>query len=52
MKETTTKFINIILLGLTFMLLFTGFNTMSSTQALVYDYATETSNFNVNGFVT
>ena len=52
MNETTTKFVNILLLGLTFMLLFTGFNTMASTQTLVYAYASEVSNFNVNGFVT
>jgi len=52
MNETTTKFVNILLLGFTFMLLFTGFNTMASTQTLVYEYASNVSDFNVNGFVT
>ena len=48
MEERNTKALNIFLLGLTFCLLFTGFNTMSQTQTLVYNYASEV---NVNGLI-
>merc|ERR1712154_175538 len=52
MDDLKAKILNIILLGLTFCLLFTGFNTMSQTQKLVYSYASEQSSFNVDGFTT
>ena len=51
MDDTKTKFLNILLLGLTFCLLFTGFNTMGQTQTLVYKYASDNSNFNVDGLI-
>jgi len=52
--HTKTKMFNIFLLGLCFCFVFTGFNTMSQTQALVYDSFTNQTNgdFQVKGLVT
>jgi len=48
-----TKMFNIFLLGLCFCFVFTGFNTLSQTQNLIYDGAESyVDNFNVNGLVT
>ena len=52
MDDSKAKFLNVLLLGLTFCLVFTGFNTMSQTQKLVFSYASEQTNFNVDGFIT
>merc|ERR1719154_223335 len=54
-SNSKTKMFNVLLLGLCFCLVFTGFNTMGQTQALVYNSAAETGekpNFKVNGLVT
>jgi len=47
------KMFNIFLLGLCFCFVFTGFNTLSQTQNLIYDGAESyVDNFHVNGLVT
>lgn len=58
MEENTIKMINIFLLGGCFCLVFTGFNTMGQTQALVFSSAENVTAaegktvFKVNGLVT
>lgn len=58
MEENTVKMINIFLLGGCFCLVFTGFNTMGQTQALVFSSAENVTAaegktvFKVNGLVT
>jgi len=54
-QNNKTKMFNIFLLGLCFCFVFTGFNTMGQTQALIYSSANSTNeipNFEVNGLVT
>jgi len=54
-KNTKMKIINIFLLGLCFFFVFTGFNTMSLSQNLIYSSADSTGEipgFSVNGLIT
>ena len=53
-KHSKTMMLNVFLLGLCFFFVFTGFNTMGQTQALVYSSADSTGEkpgFNVDGLV-
>ena len=58
MREARAQLFNVLTLGVGFCLVFTGFNTVSQTQALVYSSATNVTaannqtQFRVNGLVT
>jgi len=52
-KKTFVRNYNVFLIGLCFAFIFTGFYTMSQTQALIYNSAArEIPGFHVNGLIS